>query len=87
MVVLMPIRQFIEECHKTNIAYNLLYFPGQVYCFPRKMQGSDSHADWTPGFSCCELSGGILGANQDSYQPLTDAEIKPEFSLLNLNAV
>lgn len=77
--------QFIEHLHKTNTAYNLLYFPGRVYCFPRKMQGSYTHAEWTPGFSWYELAGGILTANQDSYAALTESEINTEFKLLNLN--
>lgn len=70
---------------QTNIAYNLLYFPGRVYCFLRKMQGSYIHAEWTPGFSWYELAGGILTANHDSYAALTESDINAEFKLLNLN--
>ncbi|MCK5386208.1 MAG: hypothetical protein KAJ39_03420 [Gammaproteobacteria bacterium] len=77
--------QFIEHLHKTNTAYNVLYFPGRMYCFPRKMQGSYTHAEWTPGFSWYELAGGILTANQDSYAALTESDINTEFKLLNLN--
>lgn len=77
--------KFIEHLHKTNTAYNLLYFPGRVYCFPRKMQGSYTHAEWTPGFSWYELAGGILTANRDSYTAVTESDIKTEFKLLNLN--
>jgi len=77
--------QFIEKLHETNTAYNLLYYPGRLYCFPRKMQGDYQHADWTPGFSWYELAGGILTANKDSYQALTATDIEKEFSLLNLN--
>lgn len=77
--------QFIEYCHKTNTAYNLLYFPGRIYCFPRMMQGHYAHAEWTPGFSWYELSGGILTANQDSFKTLSNADIKQEYNLLNLN--
>jgi len=76
--------QFIKNLHKTNTAYNLLYFPGGVYCFPRKMQGSYEHAKWTPGFSRYELAGGILTANQDSYEALTKNDIEQEFSLLDV---
>jgi diadenosine tetraphosphate (Ap4A) HIT family hydrolase len=76
--------QFIADLHESNTAYNLLYFPGRVYCFPRKMQGSYAHAEWTPGFSWYELAGGILTANQDSYQDLTEIDIKHEFSLLDI---
>ena len=77
--------QFIEHLHKTNSAYNVLYFPGRMYCFPRKMQGSYTHAEWTPGFSWYELAGGILTSNRDSYAALTESDIKTEFKLLNLN--
>ena len=77
--------QFIEELHQSNTAYNLLYYPGQIYCFPRKMQGSYEHAEWTPGFSWYELAGGILTTNQDSYEILTNSEIEHEFALLNVN--
>ena len=77
--------EFIEHLHKTNTAYNLLYFPGSMYCFPRKMQGSYTHAEWTAGFSWYELAGGILTANQDSYATLTKSDINTEFRLLSLN--
>ncbi len=79
--------QFIQHLHQSNTAYNLLYFPGHLYCFPRKMQGFYSHAEWTPGFSWYELAGGILTANQGSYQELTATDIEHEFALLNLNQV
>lgn len=74
--------QYIEHLHKMNTAYNLLYLPGRLYCFPRKMQGSYTHAEWTTGFSWYELSGGILTANKDSYQAISMADIEHEFSLL-----
>lgn len=77
--------QFIADLHESNTAYNLLYFPGRIYCFPRKMQGSYAHAQWTPGFSWYELAGGILTANQESYQDLTEIDIKHEFDLLKLS--
>jgi diadenosine tetraphosphate (Ap4A) HIT family hydrolase len=76
--------QFIEHLHETNTAYNLLYFPGRVYCFPRKVQGSYHHAQWTPGFSWYELAGGLLTANNDSYRTLTETDIRHEFNLLDL---
>lgn len=77
--------QYITHLHEANTAYNLLYCPGRIYCFPRKMQGSYRHADWTPGFSWYELAGGILTANNDSYEALTVTDIEREFSLLKLN--
>lgn len=77
--------QFIEDLHNKNIAYNLLYFPGVVYCFPRKMQGSYTHAEWTPGFSWYELAGGFLTANQDSFATLKVSDVNAEFKLLNLS--
>ncbi|MDH5660034.1 MAG: hypothetical protein OEY65_03480 [Gammaproteobacteria bacterium] len=77
--------QFIENLHKTNTAYNLLYFPGRVYCFPRQMQGRYQHAEWTAGFSWYELAGGILTSSHDSFKALTNVDIEHEFSLLKVN--
>jgi len=75
-------RNYLEHLHNTNTAYNLLYTPGRLYCFPRNMQGSYKHAEWTPGFSWYELSGGILTANHDSFTAITAADIENEFNLL-----
>ena len=75
-------KNYIEKLPGSNTAYNLLYTPGRLYCFPRKMQGQYQHAEWTPGFSWYELSGGILTANFDSFKAITTADIENEFSLL-----
>lgn len=75
-------KKYLEHLHHSNSAYNLLYTPGRLYCFPRNMQGQYQHAQWTPGFSWYELSGGILTANYDSFQAIKAADIEHEFSLL-----
>jgi diadenosine tetraphosphate (Ap4A) HIT family hydrolase len=75
-------RSYLEHLHGSNTAYNLLYTPGRLYCFPRNMQGSYQHAEWTPGFSWYELSGGILTANHDNFATITAADIENEFTLL-----
>ncbi len=76
--------QYIDELQQSNTAFNLLYFPGGVYCFPRKLQGSYVHADWTSGFSWYELAGGIMTASHDTYQSLGADEIINEFNKLQL---
>jgi ATP adenylyltransferase/5',5'''-P-1,P-4-tetraphosphate phosphorylase II len=75
-------KKYIEKLHEKNTAYNLLYTPGCLYCFPRKMQGEYQHASWTPGFSWYELCGGILTANHDSFKVITSTDIENEFNLL-----
>ena len=76
-------KAFIELLHKTNTAYNLLYVPGRLYCFPRNRQGEYQHAEWTPGFSWYELSGGMLTANHDNFESLSAKDIEREFNLLS----
>ncbi len=76
--------EYIDELQQSNTAFNLLYFPGGVYCFPRKMQGSYTHADWTSGFSWYELAGGIMTASHDTFQSLGADEIINEFNKLQL---
>lgn len=54
--------EWIEKANRTNIAYNLLYAKGRIYCFARKMQGSYVHESWTSGFAFAEMSGWIVTA-------------------------
>jgi hypothetical protein len=75
--------KFIETLHAANITYNLLYRPGQVYCFPRKMQGSFQHSDWTTGFTWVEMAGEILVSDLEQYERLTSEDIELEYQKLS----
>lgn len=76
---------YLKKLHEKNIAYNLLYQAGRIFCFPRKLQGSYNHSDWTAGFSWYEMAGGMLTANRDSFLDLSNELITAEFDFLNLN--
>ena len=76
--------EFIQQLHVDNIAYNLLYLPGRLFCFPRKMQGSYQHADWTSGFTWYELAGEMLVSQLEQYEELNVKDIEEEFAKLRL---
>jgi hypothetical protein len=63
-----------------NVAsYNLLYVPGEVYCFRRQLQGDCGPSAWTSGFAFYEMSGAMLTFNEDDYRSLRADMIKEEF--------
>jgi hypothetical protein len=74
--------EYIEGMHQENIAYNLLYVPGELYCLSRRMQGSYSHSDWTAGFAWYEMCGGMVSFNRQQYDSLDAADIEAEFAKL-----
>jgi hypothetical protein len=73
---------FINELHKMNQAYNLLYVPGKIYVYPRKPQGSVDVPQWCSGFTWYELSGGMITFNYDDYQALNAQTIEAELRKL-----
>lgn len=70
--------RFIEELHRRNHAYNLLYRPGAVYITPRAMQGSYRHSDWTAGFAWAEVAGAITSFCETEYTELDADTIRRE---------
>jgi len=58
----------IEQLHKIEQPYNLLYRPDEIYIIPRKAQGTVVVPNWSSGFTWYELCGGILMFNQSDYQ-------------------
>ena len=73
---------FINELHKINQPYNLLYVPGKVYIYPRKPQGMVEVPNWNSGFTWYELSGGMIAFNYDDYTSLTAQTIESELRKL-----
>lgn len=74
--------QFIDALQQSNAAFNLLYRPGEVYCFSRAFQGSYAHAAWTPGFAWSETAGNITVTSEDDFRRLEEAAIQRELQLL-----
>lgn len=76
--------RYIEIMHRGGDSYNLLYLPGEIYCLPRRMQGSYSHSAWTAGFAWYEMCGGVVSFSQDDYTGLNGEMIETEFAKLAL---
>ena len=74
--------EFIDELHKKNQPYNLLYVPGKVYIYPRKPQGIVDVPNWSSGFTWYELSGSMIAFNYDDYAGLTAQAIESELRKL-----
>lgn len=74
--------QFIEQLHRANTPYNLLYRPGQCYVLPRAFQGGYRHSDWTTGFAWAEMAGAFTLFDAKKMAALGGAAIAGEFALL-----
>ena len=75
----------LEELHRDEISYNLIYLPGRVYCLPRKTQGSYAHSPWTSGFAWYEAAGGITTFNRTDYATLDATRIRQELRRLRID--
>ena len=77
--------QRIEALHRSETAYNLIYRPGELYCIPRKSQGSYRHEPWTRGFAWYELAGGFTTFSRSDFDTLDGAAIRNELKKLQLS--
>jgi hypothetical protein len=64
---------FLESLHRADLAYNLIYVPGRLYCLPRRFLGTQA---WY------EMAGGATAFNRDEFGNLTEAELSEELSRL-----
>ncbi|MEN8177533.1 MAG: hypothetical protein ABFS39_02830 [Pseudomonadota bacterium] len=74
----------LDELHRTETSYNLIYLPGCLYCIPRQTQGNYEHASWTNGFAWYELAGGITTFSRVDYEKLDTATIRNEMAKLKI---
>ena len=79
--------QRIEVLHGAACSYNLIYLPGELYCLPRRRQGSHEVAPWSSGFAWYELAGGIITPDRQAFEGLDDASIVAEMSKLALEPI
>lgn len=78
--------EWLSDIHDHDIAYNLLYVPGKVYCFPRKFQGTYQQPTWTSGFAWYELSGGFITFCREEYDAFSADTIPQAFHDLAIPA-
>ncbi len=76
--------RYIETMHRGGDSYNLLYLPGEIYCLPRRLQGSYQHETWTGGFAWYEMCGGMVSFSHEEYSQLSSEMVEAEFSKLSL---
>jgi len=76
--------KYIDNLHQDDIAYNLLYAPGELFVLPRRMQGSYAHSDWTGGYAWYEMCGGVVSFNRSQFDGLDEEAILEEFALVAL---
>jgi hypothetical protein len=76
--------RFIEQLHRWDEAYNLLYTAAGMYCMPRRKQGAFALASWSNGFSWYEMSGGIITFNHQDFLLLQERVISEELGLARL---
>lgn len=72
--------QQIAQWHERNIAYNLLYAQGRLYCLPRQKQGGFDLPEWSSGFSWYELCGGMITLNRNHWAGLDETGIAAELA-------
>jgi hypothetical protein len=78
-----PAWERLEELHRREISYNLVYLPGRLYLLPRPKQGSYPHADWTSGFAWYEMAGGFTAFNRSDFA-IDEAAISGELARLHI---
>jgi hypothetical protein len=66
----------IAELHACDIGYNLIYRPGRLYCFPRRLQGTYALPPWCGGHAWYEMAGGIVAYNADDFDSLIATDVQ-----------
>ncbi len=74
--------EFIDQLHRSNQPYNLLYRGEVCYVIQRKPQGEIELPDWLPSVGWYETCGGFNLTDQNYYQSLTTDNIHQGLSLL-----
>lgn len=70
--------KYLDELHRREHPYNLLYRPGCMYCLPRARQGGYEHSPWTGGYAWYEMSGGVVAYNAGDFESLDEPAITAE---------
>ena len=66
----------ITDLHQREIAYNLIYLPGRLYCLPRRLQGTYDLPVWCGGQAWYELAGGVVAYNADDFEILRSDDVR-----------
>lgn len=68
----------IQELHGCKVPYNLIAYPGTLYCLPRAPQGSRELPAWSSGYGWYEMAGGCVPLGEGWFQQLGERELADE---------
>jgi len=76
--------QLIEQLHRRELSYNLIYLPGVIYCLPRRKQGSFGAVPWSGGFAWYEMAGGFTTFDEDAFTHLQQEQLSGALAQISL---
>jgi len=70
--------RYIQELHGRKVPYNLIAYPGILYCLPRAPQGSRDLPEWSGGYGWYEMAGGCVPLSETHFQQLDEEQLRGE---------
>ncbi|AKH20764.1 hypothetical protein [Sedimenticola thiotaurini] len=67
--------RFILELHGHKVPYNLIAYPGVLYCLPRMPQGSRALPPWSGGYGWYEMAGGCVPLDVTHFDRLQERQL------------
>ncbi|MEW8015460.1 MAG: hypothetical protein AB2807_11975 [Candidatus Sedimenticola endophacoides] len=81
-----PAWDLLEQLHRREVSYNLVYLPGVLCCLPRSKQGSFDEVSWSGGFAWYEMAGGFTTFDQDEFEAIGAVQIDGALARITLEA-
>lgn len=66
----------IADFHGKQVSYNLVYFPGRVFCLPRRRQQTYALPPWCRGQAWYEMAGGVVAFNTEDFGSVAAADVE-----------
>lgn len=67
--------RYIQELHGRRVPYNLVAYPGTLYCLPRTPQGVGGLPAWSGGYGWYEMAGGCVPLDDARFRQLDDRQL------------
>lgn len=74
----------LTHLHERNMAYNLVYVPGRLYCLARRTQGAYELPAWCAGQAWYEMAGGVVAFSQADFSALGETDIAAALNISRL---
>ena len=76
--------RYIQDLHARKIPYNLLLFPGLLYCLPRSAQGGRELPVWSGGYGWYDMAGGCVPLSEQHFQQLDEQQLAAELCAVSV---